>query len=178
MSDRRPTPLRPRSSGVAAAIFRRSRKAYPTPVLRHCAPHIACPRSDRNSQGQPAAQSARCVRRRLAKAPASTGHPSPPGCPRPLTPSTSSCDPWRPPNSKKCHPRLGAKPAGGAMANSAISLQMVSQQPADKAQLKQDDQNIFNLAGEPLEFRRLLWMPPAAANDDALGRDLAVTNQM
>src|SRR5439155_6203307 len=34
------------------------------------------------------------------------------------------------------------------------------------------------LACEAPEFRRLLRMPPAAANDDALGHDLAVADQM
>src|ERR1700687_5737524 len=34
------------------------------------------------------------------------------------------------------------------------------------------------LARELLEFRRLLRVPPAAANDDAFGSDLAVTDQV
>src|SRR6202048_1591796 len=34
------------------------------------------------------------------------------------------------------------------------------------------------LAREPLEFRRFLRVPPAAANDDAFGRDLAVADQV
>src|SRR5579862_3698583 len=34
------------------------------------------------------------------------------------------------------------------------------------------------LASDPLEFGRLHWMPPAPADDDAFGHDLAVADQV